>query len=40
MIRWMISNDYGDPRTLERRALAMEEWVKNPQLMEADENAE
>ncbi len=40
MLRWMISNDYGDPRTLERRALAMEEWVKNPQLMEADEDAE
>ncbi len=40
MIRWMITNDYGDPRTLERRALAMEEWVKNPQLMEADEDAE
>jgi len=40
MLRWMIANDYGDPRTLERRALAMEEWIKNPQLMEADENAE
>jgi aconitate hydratase 2/2-methylisocitrate dehydratase len=40
MLRWMISSDYGDPRTLERRALAMEEWVKNPQLMEADEDAE
>lgn len=40
MLRWMISNDYGDARTLERRALAMEEWIKNPQLMEADKNAE
>ncbi|RKZ71291.1 MAG: bifunctional aconitate hydratase 2/2-methylisocitrate dehydratase [Gammaproteobacteria bacterium] len=40
MLRWMIANDYGDPRTLERRALAMEEWIKNPQLMEADEDAE
>ena len=40
MLRWMISNDYGDPRTLERRALAMEEWIKNPQLMEADADAE
>jgi len=40
MLRWMISNDYGDPRTIERRAQAMEEWIKNPQLMEADENAE
>jgi len=40
MLRWMISNDYGDPRTIERRAQAMEEWIKNPQLMEADEDAE
>ena len=40
MLRWMIANDYGDPRTLERRALAMEEWIKNPKLMEADDNAE
>ena len=40
MLRWMIANDYGDPRTLERRALAMEEWIKNPQLMGADDNAE
>ncbi len=40
MLRWMISNGYGDPRTLERRALAMEEWLKDPQLMEADADAE
>ncbi len=40
MLRWMIANDYGDPRTLERRALAMEEWIKNPELMEADADAE
>ena len=40
MLRWMIENDYGDPRTLERRALAMEAWLQNPQLMEADADAE
>ncbi len=40
MLRWMIANDYGDPRTLERRAVAMEEWLKDPQLMEADADAE
>ncbi len=40
MLRWMIANDYGDPRTLERRAAAMEEWLKDPQLMEADADAE
>ncbi|MFK8067932.1 MAG: bifunctional aconitate hydratase 2/2-methylisocitrate dehydratase [Gammaproteobacteria bacterium] len=40
MLRWMIANDYGDARTLERRALAMEEWIKNPELMDADADAE
>lgn len=40
MLRWMIANDYGDARTLERRAQAMEEWLKNPELMEADADAE
>lgn len=37
MLRWMIANDYGDPRTLERRAQAMEDWIKDPQLMVADD---
>ena len=40
LLRWMISEGYGDPRTLERRAQAMEEWIANPELMEADANAE
>lgn len=40
MLRWMIANDYGDSRTLERRALAMEAWIKKPQLMTADKDAE
>ena len=31
MLRWMIAEGYGDPRTLERRAKAMEEWLANPQ---------
>ena len=39
MLRWMIANDYGDAKTLERRARAMEEWIKNPVLLEADKNA-
>ena len=38
MLRWMITNGYGDPKTLERRAQAMEEWIKNPQLLEADKD--
>ncbi len=40
LLRWMISQGYGDPRTLERRACAMEEWLANPELLEADANAE
>ncbi len=40
MLRWMIANGYGDVRTLERRAQAMEEWLANPSLLRADENAE
>ena len=40
LLRWMISQGYGDPRTLERRACAMEEWVANPELLEADSDAE
>ena len=40
MLRWMISNGYGDARTLERRAQAMETWLKDPQLLEGDADAE
>ncbi|MBE0507647.1 MAG: bifunctional aconitate hydratase 2/2-methylisocitrate dehydratase [Marinospirillum sp.] len=40
LLRWMIANGYGDPRTLERRAKAMEDWLANPQLMRADKDAE
>jgi aconitate hydratase 2/2-methylisocitrate dehydratase len=40
LLRWMISEGYGDPRTLERRAQAMEAWLANPQLLEADKDAE
>ncbi|TCS42063.1 bifunctional aconitate hydratase 2/2-methylisocitrate dehydratase [Reinekea marinisedimentorum] len=40
MLRWMIANGYGDERTLERRAKAMEEWLANPSLMKADADAE
>ncbi len=40
MLRWMISEGYGDARTLERRAKAMEAWLANPQLLEADKDAE
>ena len=40
MLRWMINEGYGDPRTLERRAQKMEEWLANPELMRADADAE
>ncbi|SUD59847.1 aconitate hydratase 2 [Ectopseudomonas oleovorans] len=40
LLRWMISEGYGDARTLERRAQAMEAWLANPVLLEADKDAE
>ncbi len=40
LLRWMISEGYGDERTISRRIEAMQEWIKNPQLMEPDANAE
>ncbi|UAA39756.1 bifunctional aconitate hydratase 2/2-methylisocitrate dehydratase [Paraneptunicella aestuarii] len=40
MLRWMINEGYGDPRTLERRAKKMEAWLANPELMQADADAE
>ena len=40
LLRWLISEGYEDKKTLERRAQAMEAWLENPILMEADDNAE
>ena len=40
LLRWMISDGYHDPKTLERRAREMEQWIDNPILMEADNDAE
>ena len=40
MLRWMINEGYGDPRTLERRAQKMEAWLANPELMVADDDAQ
>jgi aconitate hydratase 2/2-methylisocitrate dehydratase len=39
LLRTMISEGYGDSRTLQRRACKMEEWLENPNLMEADTDA-
>merc|ERR1711976_1101308 len=40
LLKWMISEGYNDERTLRRRIAKMEEWLKNPVLMEADKEAE
>ncbi|AWL12893.1 Aconitate hydratase [Saliniradius amylolyticus] len=40
MLRWMINEGYGDARTLERRARKMEEWLENPEMLQADADAE
>lgn len=40
LLRWMISEGYGDARTMERRAQAMEAWIANPVLLSADADAE
>ncbi len=40
MLKWMIAEGYGDVRTIERRIAAMEAWLDNPELMEADADAE
>ena len=40
MLRSMISEGYGDARTMERRAQKMEEWLANPELLSADADAE
>jgi aconitate hydratase 2/2-methylisocitrate dehydratase len=36
----MIAEGYSDARTLERRINAMEDWLANPHLLEADADAE
>lgn len=40
MLKWMIAEGYGDERTITRRILKMQEWLANPELMEADADAE
>ncbi len=39
LLRWLISEGYGDARTLERRAQKMEQWIQNPVLLKPDDNA-
>jgi aconitate hydratase 2/2-methylisocitrate dehydratase len=40
LLKWMIADGYGDARTIGRRIEAMQAWLDNPQLMEADADAE
>ncbi|CAM4375531.1 MAG: Aconitate hydratase B [Legionellaceae bacterium] len=40
LLKWMIANGYQDPRSIQRRIDAMENWLANPELLEPDENAE
>ncbi len=40
MLQWMIRESYGDVDTISRRIEEMREWLKNPQLLEADADAE
>lgn len=40
LLKWMIAEGYGDRRTLERRIQGMEKWLANPELLEADADAE
>ncbi len=40
MLKWMIAEGYGDVRTITRRIEEMEAWLADPQLMEADADAE
>ncbi|WP_295856824.1 bifunctional aconitate hydratase 2/2-methylisocitrate dehydratase [uncultured Xylophilus sp.] len=40
LMRWMIAEGYADARTLGRRIAAQEAWLKNPQLLEGDADAD
>ncbi len=40
MLKWMIAEGYGDVRTITRRIGEMQKWLANPELMEADADAE
>jgi len=40
LLKWMISEGYGDAGTIERRVVAMEAWLKDPVLIEPDADAE
>ena len=40
LLKWMINNGYGDKNSIIRRVNKMQEWINNPELLSADDNAE
>ena len=40
LMKWMIAEGYADARTLARRIAAQEAWLKNPQLLKGDADAD
>ena len=40
LLKWMIASGYSDVRTITRRIHAMESWLANPVLMQADADAQ
>tara|TARA_B100000035_G_C21034874_1_gene570370 strand:- start:1505 stop:4117 length:2613 start_codon:yes stop_codon:yes gene_type:complete len=40
LLEWMIKQGYQDSNSIERRINRMKEWLKQPDLMEKDDNAE
>lgn len=40
LLKTMIADGYSDAKTLENRVKAMEEWLANPEMLEADADAE
>ena len=40
LLKWMIASGYSDVRTITRRIHAMEAWLANPVLMQADADAQ
>ncbi|MFZ3118823.1 MAG: bifunctional aconitate hydratase 2/2-methylisocitrate dehydratase [Variovorax sp.] len=40
LMRWMIAEGYADGRTLARRIAAQEAWLKDPQLLKGDDDAD
>jgi aconitate hydratase 2/2-methylisocitrate dehydratase len=40
LMRKMIADGYGDPKAFEKRIAEVEKWLKKPQLLAADANAE